>query len=166
MSYCKFSEDFINRTKEIISGYRDLFEEEIEKNDGYEITLLLNSMLGLAVFTKDKFFDHLTNEKTFAEKIGEINGVKISGCNPGFKDGVRVLRNTIAHMGDSREDYENEFKINNRDVSLHEDIGEVRTLEFNCKQGNINYQVLVNLEKNKLALDNFLTNLCDAIISS
>ena len=165
MSYCKFSEDFINRTKQIIFDYRELFEKEIKENQGYEITLLLNCMLGLAVFTKDKFFDHLTNEKTFKNRIGKLEGVTISGKIPKFKNGVCALRNTIAHFADSSNRYKNEFKINDMDISLNEKLGEVETIEFNCKQDRIDYKILIDLKKNKLALEKFLIKLCNEIMN-
>lgn len=92
MEYAKDSEfikDFISRTKENI-------------NRGchpYEVTQLINSLIGLLVLPKEKYYDGIKNEMIDAQLFRKIQSCVINPptrCS--LKYIVRRMRNAIAHF--------------------------------------------------------------------
>lgn len=167
MSYDQFSEDYINRTKELLTQYRALWSIEIENGVAYEITLALNCMLGLALFPKDKYFKRFKSDRTLVERIGNIIGVDYKGKDITFKEGIRAIRNTIAHMGDSRKRYASQVLINGEDVSeTDKKIGDVESITFVCGDDEEVFRIEIDITKNSTALEEFLIKLCDEMNSN
>ncbi len=115
MNYQNLVLDFVNRTKanlEIIERLAEkeahLFvknstsEIELEEVEAYEITQLVNSMLGLIVFPQQRYFNHIPQTPlSELERLGWPKPL-ISGELPSdlktLKDLMRYIRNSIAHF--------------------------------------------------------------------
>ena len=105
--------DFIERTLELISQYEvKMHDYEFEKQ--YNHTLLINCLLGLIVFPKEKVISFLPKhflDKNLKKDMGIINSV----INPEvteLKSLIIALRHTIAHFDISFEsDDQEEFLI-------------------------------------------------------
>lgn len=91
-----FVNDFYRRTLQILNAYEGK----------YDVTLLLNSMLGLLVVPKERFFeskeipDDFINTKLLEQirkgiKINLLNGK--NNPNNSLKEIVRHLRNAVSH---------------------------------------------------------------------
>ncbi len=98
MSHYKNQEvDFINRTKTIIEQY-DSFQ--IAEKEKFEVTLLLNCLIGLLIIPQQHWFECLPTELV-SQKAWGINPKQISKIKDGetknIKDVARHLRNSIAH---------------------------------------------------------------------
>lgn len=98
MSHYKNQEiDFINRTKAIIQQY-DSFQ--IVEKEKYEVTLLLNCLIGLLILPQQHWFDSLPTDIVSQKEWG-INPKHISSIKDGetknVKNVARHLRNSIAH---------------------------------------------------------------------
>jgi hypothetical protein len=89
--------DFIKRTKTILAQY-DSFQ--IVEKDKYEVTLLINCLVGLLILPQQNWFDQLptelTSQKEWGIKPEHISRMK-SGETKNVKDIARHLRNSIAH---------------------------------------------------------------------
>ncbi|KAA6321365.1 hypothetical protein EZS27_028975 [termite gut metagenome] len=100
MEYNNSQSDFITRTKEIIKQYE---RGQIPKEEKYEITLLLNCLVGLLIIPQQKWYKELPTE-IISERIWGIDPDNISAqCKSGKKQKKTVkniathLRNSIAH---------------------------------------------------------------------
>ena len=98
MSHYKNQEiDFINRTKTIIQQY-DRFQ--IVETEKYEVTLLINCLIGLLILPQQHWFDNLPTQEVSQKEWG-INPKHISTIKKGetknVKNVARHLRNSIAH---------------------------------------------------------------------
>lgn len=98
MSHYKNQEyDFINRTKTIIEQYEKL---EIDKGDKFEVTLLLNCLVGLLILPQQNWFNSLPHDLVSQKEWGidekHISTIK-KGETKNVKDVARHLRNSIAH---------------------------------------------------------------------
>lgn len=98
MSHYKIQEyDFINRTKLIVEQYEKLDIPKVEK---FEVTLLLNCLVGLLILPQQNWFDRLPtdiiNQKEWGIKEEHISFIK-RGETKNVKDVARHLRNSIAH---------------------------------------------------------------------
>ncbi len=60
-AYLQQEHDFIERTKKIISQYDDCFKEK-EKNEKYEVTLLINAFVGLLILPQQHWFGYLPRD--------------------------------------------------------------------------------------------------------
>ena len=98
MDYQNLVVDFASRTAINLKSLKDLRESQPDA-EIYEVTQLINSMLGLLVFPKEKYFEQLPlipfNEL-------ESNGWAIpkleSGCEiKNLRELIRFLRNAITH---------------------------------------------------------------------
>ena len=89
--------DFITRTKKIIEQY-DSFK--IDEKDKFEVTLLLNCLIGLLILPQQYWYDSLPTD-IISQKEWGINSEHISSIKKGetknVKDVARHLRNSIAH---------------------------------------------------------------------
>ena len=98
MNYFKNQEyEFIQRTKKIIEQYEKF---AIDKNEKYEVTLLLNCLVGLLILPQQHWFKKLPKVIVCEENWG-IGENHISIIKEGEKKTVqnvaRHLRNSIAH---------------------------------------------------------------------
>ena len=94
-NYLQQEYDFINRTKKIIKQYH-----AIQENEKYEVTLLLNSFVGLLILPQQYWYDHLP-ETSLNEKEWGISQEMIKFIQKdeiiNVKNVVRHLRNAISH---------------------------------------------------------------------
>ncbi len=109
MNYEDVIADFATRTKKNLELIRRLQAEDPE-SEIYEVTQLVNSMLGLLVFPKERYFKEIP-ETSLAEL--EAQGWPIPKMRGDFKNPetlrqlIRLLRNSIAH-------FNLEFVVNER----------------------------------------------------
>ncbi len=173
MGYALFGEEFIDKTKKIINDYQCLFGKEIENNEGYEITLLLNCMLGLAAFPSDRYYNDLSTKDIFADKVGTICGVRITDPKSkrrNVKQATHAIRNTVAHFGDQRKEYPSKIYLNGKDISKYNDIGRVKTIQLTCgkkdknKKEKDDWTIFIDLGENKNAFSDFLFRLCEIML--
>jgi hypothetical protein len=97
MSHYKNQEfDFVDRTKLIIEQYDKLELAEAEK---FEVTLLLNCLIGLLILPQQYWFDSLptdlVSQKDWGINSNHISTIKEETKN--VKDVARHLRNSISH---------------------------------------------------------------------
>ncbi|OPC54600.1 hypothetical protein BAY06_12840 [Elizabethkingia anophelis] len=96
MEYKNFDIDFIERTLSIIQQYDELHLD----NRKYEVTLMINSLLGIIVFPKEKNISYIPNDK-INESLNESIGLTQSDINPKIKtvkELINKLRNSISHF--------------------------------------------------------------------
>lgn len=98
MSYYKQQEvDFIERTKTIISQYKNI---DLPHNKKFEVTLLLNCFVGLVVLPQQHWFKKLSPEIKLNKEWGidekDIIYIK-DGESKNLKNTVKHLRNSISH---------------------------------------------------------------------
>lgn len=130
MSYYKKQElDFVCRTKEILKQY-DRFQ--IEKSEKYEVTLLLNCLVGLLILPQQYWYDSLPEDLISEGEWGihptnHISMIK-GGETKNVKNIARHLRNSVAHYKFTAFDKQSKGKI--RDIKF-EDLGpnNVKTFE-------------------------------------
>lgn len=111
-NYRNIDIDFIDRTLELISQYESILHKyEFDKQ--FNHTLLINCMLGLIVFPKERAISYLPNE-TITEKLLKEMGVELSIFNPDIKDLKNLvisLRHSIAHFDIHFESENDSFLI-------------------------------------------------------
>lgn len=98
MSHYKNQEvDFINRTKTIIEQYDNF---QIAEKEKYEVTLLLNCLVGLLILPQQHWFETLPTELVSKKEWGidqnHISTIK-KGETKNVKDVARHIRNSVAH---------------------------------------------------------------------
>ncbi len=98
MSHYKNQEfDFINRTKAIIEQYEKL---ELSKTEKFEVTLLLNCLVGLLILPQQNWFNSLPTDLVTQKEWGidekHISTIK-KGETKNVQNVARHLRNSIAH---------------------------------------------------------------------
>lgn len=139
-NYIKIERDFIERTLKIIDQYEDLVRPQLGKDSQFEVTLLLNCLLGLLVYPQQianhsdnqKYFDRWLTDELLVD-VGEEWGIRPNDIlNPGHKkvgkkdkkitlneltlrNLVRQMRNCIAHarfsVNDTSPDKQIEYVI-------------------------------------------------------
>lgn len=99
MDYHNLVKDFAQRTKANLELLRRLQREHPEL-EIYEVTQLMNSLLGLLVFPRERYFDHIP-----ATPLSELQAAgwpipRVVGQFPqveNLNDLIRYLRNAVAH---------------------------------------------------------------------
>ncbi|PQV63899.1 hypothetical protein B1R32_108110 [Abditibacterium utsteinense] len=96
----KLLADFADRTLHNLQLMREIQKTQPEAK-AFEVTQLINSLLGLLVFPKERYLDGIP-EKTWEQLKAEgwlIPNVR-SGCEPppNLKEFLRLMRNAIAHF--------------------------------------------------------------------
>ncbi len=95
--YIKQEYDFINRTKKIIEQYDKM---ELPKEEKFEVTLLLNCLVGLLILPQQYWFKSLPTSIITQMEWGiseeQICFIK-NGEQKNVKNIARHLRNSIAH---------------------------------------------------------------------
>ena len=96
-NYIQQEYDFIYRTKMIIEQYENL---EIPKNEKFEVTLLLNCLVGLLILPQQVWYDGLPDttlkEENWGIKEEDILFIK-NGEAKNIKNISRHLRNSVSH---------------------------------------------------------------------
>ena len=136
--------EFIKRTLKIINQYEDFVEKnnDVPSQEKFEITLLINCLLGLLIFPKELYEDRLRPiSKTQLEKWGfQLSFIKKWGEKGENQQDlfyiIRRLRNSIAHVSirvgkEGKEIVFIEFKDTNPENL--EDIFEVRMSKDDLK---------------------------------
>jgi hypothetical protein len=112
-NYQNIETDFIERTLELISQYDSmLYKYEFEKQ--FNHTLLINCLLGIIVFPKERAISFLPNEKITKELLKNM-GVEHSSFNTDItelKSLIIALRHSIAHFDIHFVSENDEFLIN------------------------------------------------------
>lgn len=98
-NYRNIDTDFIERTLELISQYESVLHKyDFDKQ--FNHTLLINCLLGLIVFPKERAISFLPKEKITKELLTEM-GVENSSFNTEINDLkslIIALRHSIAHF--------------------------------------------------------------------
>ncbi|MDT3367544.1 MAG: hypothetical protein LIR40_02720 [Bacteroidota bacterium] len=139
--------DFVFRTKKIIKQY-DSFQ--IEKAEKYEVTLLLNCLVGLLILPQQHWFDslpaYLISQKEWGINPNHISMIK-KGETKNVKDIARHLRNSIGHY---------KFKaFENKST----DISSIKFEDFD-PQGNKTFEAIIPIS----GIRQFTTKLTDVLI--
>jgi hypothetical protein len=113
-NYRNIETDFIERTLELISQYETiLYKYDFEKQFNY--TLLINCLLGLIVFPKERAISFLPKEKITKDLLNSM-GIERSSFNSeitDLKDLIIALRHSIAHFDIHFVSENDEFLIDN-----------------------------------------------------
>lgn len=100
MEYQEIVRDFANRTKKNLSLLRDI-QAESPDSDVYEVTQLINSMLGLLVFPHQSYVNTIPELPLAQLRERGWPIPRIVGEYPQVKDLnqlIKYLRNAIAHF--------------------------------------------------------------------
>ena len=111
-NYRNIDTDFIERTLELISQYESILHKYIFEKQ-FNHTLLINCLLGLIVFPKERAISYLPKE-IINKKLKQKMGVDNSNFNSDIKDLrslVISLRHSIAHFDIHFESDNDEFLI-------------------------------------------------------
>lgn len=112
VNYRNIDTDFIERTLELISQYKsNLYKYEFEKQ--FNHTLLINCLLGLIVFPKERTISFLPKDRITKLLLKEM-GVEHSSFNSDITDLrtlIIALRHSIAHFDIHFESKSDEFLI-------------------------------------------------------
>lgn len=142
--------DFVERTKNIIEQYDSL---TIPEKDKFEVTLLLNCLVGLLILPQQNWYDNLPSE-IISQKEWGITPEHISfikrGETKNIKDISRHLRNSVAH-----------YRFKAFDNSSNK-ISRIKFEDFE-QSGNKTFEALIPLANlrqftNRLS-DNFMTEM-------
>lgn len=89
--------DFVERTKKIIEQYDNL---KLPEKDKFEVTLLINCLVGLLILPQQNWYDSLPTEIISQKEWGigteHISSIK-QGETKNVKDILRHLRNSVSH---------------------------------------------------------------------
>jgi len=99
MDYQNLVRDFAIRTKQNLEFIRQV--DERNEYQVFEVTQLINSMLGLLVFPKEHYWDKIPEISIDEMKDTGWPIPQLVGDSPqisGLRDLVRYLRNAIAHF--------------------------------------------------------------------
>lgn len=111
-NYKNIEIEFIERTLELIAQYEGiLYKYEFEQQ--YNYTLLINCLLGLIVFPKEKAISYLPKER-ITSKLKEDMGIFKSTFNEDnvdLKSLIIALRHSIAHFNIEFESKTPDFLI-------------------------------------------------------
>jgi hypothetical protein len=139
--------DFIIRTKALIEQY-DHFQ--IENDVKYEVTLLLNCLVGLLILPQQQHIVNLPDVIIIHEEWGiTIQDIAHIEGNPNsVRDIARHMRNSIAHyhfeaFGDANAN-----------------IDQIRFRDYN-RNHDLTFEATLSLEKIRI----FITNLSDAFLA-
>jgi len=98
MNYESVIHDFAERTRK---NLRIIEKLQAKGDEAYEVTQLLNSMLGLLVFPRERFIDRIPQTSLGDLEAGGWPVPQVLGDFPQARDLrelVRYLRNAIAHF--------------------------------------------------------------------
>jgi hypothetical protein len=93
---------FIERTLKLVEWYKKL-ADTIEKNDFYDVTLLVNCLYGLLMVALKKQYNNTTDTidaDTYLKQQGITKGIAITttlSSKPSFREMLTGIRNGLAH---------------------------------------------------------------------
>lgn len=96
MSDYKLEEEFISRTEKNLRAIEKLSQDG---ESVYEVTQLINSLLGLLVYPREKFFDEIPEitRETMINQGWPLPDEEISQIQ-NLRDLVKNMRNAVAHL--------------------------------------------------------------------
>jgi hypothetical protein len=146
MNYQDLVRDFAQRTRANLETLRS-FQKAQPDVEVYEVTQLINSMLGLLVFPQQRYFDHIpeTPLGNLASQGWPIP--RVEGNYPQVKDLrelVRYLRNAITHCN-------LEFLADDR-----EQINGLRVWNTNPRNGQTTWKARLTIEDIEKITDKFI----------
>jgi hypothetical protein len=136
MEYSDVIKEFAMRTKDNLIIIEDLSKINSEVN-AYEVTQLINSMLGLLVFPKEKYINAipeiiLSDLVKAGWAVPEVKGSFPQANN--LRELIRYMRNAIAH-------FNLEFVYSENSIS--------GLILWNCRRGSKTWQVEMGLDQLK-----------------
>lgn len=143
MSFYKNQDlDFVIRTKKLIKQY-DSFQ--IDKNDKFEVTLLINCCVGLLILPQQRLFNNLPEELIDKKNWG-ISPQEISVMinrhkkteKKNIKNIARHLRNSVAHY---------RFAALPKKI---EDITEINFKDYLNDKSTLSFEVTVKIDDLKI----------------
>ena len=100
-NYANFEPDFIHRTIALIDQYADFIESSnVEFEQQYNYTLVINCFLGLVVMPKERVVENIPNVPLSNElrvQLGLVNS-KIHNSITTLRCLIHQLRNSVAHF--------------------------------------------------------------------
>lgn len=151
-NYKKQEFDFIERTKLIINQYDKI---QIPKKEKFEVTLLLNCLVGLFILPQQHWFNNISKELISKKEWG-IEDFHISFINKGetknVKDIARHIRNSIAHY---------KFKVFG---NSNNEISKIKFEDFNHEKEKT-FEATFPLANFKIFVDKFSTALIKEMIN-
>lgn len=102
-SYSQIARDFILRTLDIIDQYEEIAREKLEPEHQYEVTLLMNCLLGLLIYPQ-QLASHKEYQSRFNRWLTDDKLVDIGhewGIEPKL---VQCAGHRVKGRGDNRED--------------------------------------------------------------
>lgn len=111
-NYRNIEIDFIERTLGLISQY-EVILHKFEFDKQYNHTLLINCLLGLVVFPKEKAISYLPKDR-LSKELREEMGINESFINDEYvdlKSLIVALRHSIAHFNIEFESNDDDFLI-------------------------------------------------------
>lgn len=134
--------DFIKRTKSIIEQYDNF---QIPEKDKFEVTLLLNCLVGLFILPQQHWFDNVPTELISKKEWGidksHISFIKETETK-NVKDIARHIRNSISHY---------RFKVFG---NSNEKINKIKFEDFN-PQNEKTFEATIPLSNFKIFVDRF-----------
>ena len=125
------SREFIDRTKKIISQYKE--RESYLGNEYYDVTLLLNCLLGLVVIPREKSIDSLQDidiPECLKKTIHSSTDKDGQSINIQFKEYIVGLRNGIVHFSKDES-----LNFRNKD-------GKIDRVEINGSTKNYKHKIV------------------------
>lgn len=140
-----FIKDFFERTAKIIKSFEKI------NNDGCEVTLLCNCMLGIFIFPEQKFYNEITNDSLSDANFKKLKQGLLGQKKPrSIKKIFSRMRNAIAHCNirfecaenkknDNRikyiyfyddENYSDKKKLESYEFQLRIDIADLKDILF------------------------------------
>jgi len=101
--------EFITRTKEIIKQYESV---QVPQKEKYEVTLLINCLVGLLIVPQQKWYKVLPTEIVSETEWG-IDADNIICCKSGKKGERKTIRNVAKHLRNSISHYNFEVQKGN-----------------------------------------------------
>lgn len=154
MDYQYLVRDFAQRTRHNLEFVRQAHRRD--PTSVYEVTQLINSMLGLLVFPRERYVDSIP-DKTLAELMADGWPIPkvVDGFSqvPNLNQLFRVLRNSISHCNI-------EFISDSRTLELKG----LTVWNTHPRNGNTTWKATLTLEQLEELTDRFLDMLLNEII--
>ncbi len=164
MNYENVVKDFAERTKVNLELIRD---QKKPRNEIYEVTQLVNSMMGLLIFPKEKYwFNKIHNEETHIDKIKYSQAISLGWpcINPVvYKHPTHYIDEEKSRFGNEVSFIRNAFAHNNIDfISEETNIDskpatQIVAVELvNKHNGRITWQAILSIAQLEKIADVFL----------
>jgi hypothetical protein len=142
--------DFAQRTLvnlKFIEKHYTKFRKGEEEIEVYEITQLINSMLGLLVFPKETFWDHL-KPIALSEIPKKVNPFNDEDNSIDLRQLIRLIRNSFAHF--------------NLDIKAGANYIYAIEMHNRSRNGKINWQCTVSVFKLRKFIEWFIKGIIDS----